>query len=201
MLVWGCHPSVARADGDPASDVLATQALFLPQDTGASPAQGDQLSALLRSAGRRGYPIRVALIASAGDLGSVSVLWRRPQIYARFLGQELGLVYKGPLLVVMPGGFGLYHAGHGAEGQSALAGVPAPAAGAGLTRSAIGAVQRIAAASGHAVPLPRVAAAPSSAASSDTTAWIAFAIGVTAIVLAWALSIRARPVRLGRRSV
>ena len=34
-------------------------------------------------------------------------LWRQPQNYARFLGQELSLVYRGTLLVVMPNGFGL----------------------------------------------------------------------------------------------
>jgi hypothetical protein len=83
-LVWAWHPAPARADGDPASDVLATQALFLPQDAGATPAQRAQLSALLATAARRGYPIAVALVAARGDLGSVTALWRQPETYARF---------------------------------------------------------------------------------------------------------------------
>src|SRR4029077_15162518 len=99
------------ADGDPASDVLATGPLFLPQDACVSATQQDELGALLQTAGRRGYPLRVALIASSTDLGSVTELWRQPQRYVQFLGQELSLVFRGPLLVVMPGGFGLYGAG------------------------------------------------------------------------------------------
>ncbi len=89
----------ARGDGDPASDVLASQSLFLPQDAGISPTQQAQLAALLADARARGYPVRVAVIASAGDLGSVSALWRQPENYARFLGQELSLTYHGPRLV------------------------------------------------------------------------------------------------------
>ena len=51
-------------------------------------------------------PIRVALIGSRYDMGSVTALWRLPKTYARFLGQELAFVYKGRLLVVMPNGYG-----------------------------------------------------------------------------------------------
>ena len=106
-VAFAVHAATARADGDPASDVLATQALFLPQDADVPAAQAAQLGSLLRAAAYAGYPIRVALIASASDLGSVTELWRKPQTYARFLGQELGLVYKGPLVVVMPNGVGI----------------------------------------------------------------------------------------------
>ena len=48
------------------------------------------------------------MIASPTDLGSVTELWRQPQNYARFLAQELSLLYRGPLLVVMPNGYGRY---------------------------------------------------------------------------------------------
>ena len=106
-LAAGSLAASARADGDPASDVLATQSLFLPQDAGVPLAQQNQLTALLEAAASSGYQIRVAIIASSSDLGSVTELWRQPQTYARFLGQELSLVYHGPLLVVMPNGFGL----------------------------------------------------------------------------------------------
>jgi hypothetical protein len=117
----------ALADGDPASDVLASQPLFLPQDAGATASQQAELSALLATAQRRGHPIRVAPIASPADLGAVTALWRQPQNYARFLGQELSLLYRGRLLVVMPNGYGLYQASRASNAeQSALARLAAP---------------------------------------------------------------------------
>ena len=162
-LAGAWHPALARGDGDPASDVLATQALFLPQDAGATPAERAQLTALLQTAARRGYPIRVALVASSADLGSVTALWRQPQAYARFLGQELAFVHKGPLLVVMPNGLGLTQLGRPLPGQAALA---APGAGQGLADAAITAVRRLAAAAGHPLPVSSVQA-PRAGGSSD----------------------------------
>ncbi|MGZ4255644.1 MAG: hypothetical protein ACXVR2_20610 [Solirubrobacteraceae bacterium] len=201
LLALACawHPAPARADGDPASDVLATQALFLPQDAGATPAQRAQLSALLQTAARHGYPIRVALVASSSDLGSVTALWRQPETYARFLGQELAFVHKGPLLVVMPNGFGLTRLGRPLPGQAALTGLGDPGAGAGLAGAAIAAVRQLAAAAGHPLPASSVHA-PRASASSHTVAWIVLAAGVLAIAIAWGLSVRARPIRTGRRS-
>ncbi len=58
-----------------------------------------------------GYRLKVAVIESAYDLGSVPSLFGHPADYAKFLGIELSLVYKGNLLVVMPAGFGFYHDG------------------------------------------------------------------------------------------
>jgi len=108
VAALGLLAASARADGDPASDVLVSQTLFLPQDAGVPANQQAQLDALLHAAQQSGYQIRVALIASPTDLGSVTELWRQPQNYARFLAQELSLLYRGPLLVVMPNGYGLY---------------------------------------------------------------------------------------------
>ena len=179
--------------------MLATQALFLPQDAGATPAQRARLTALLQRAARSGHPVRVALIASPSDLGSVTALWRQPETYARFLGQELAFVHKGPLLVVMPNGFGLTRLGRPLPGQAALTGLGAPGPGAGLATAAVTAVQRLAAAAGHPLPVPSVQA-PSAGASSDTIAWIVLAAGALAIAIAWGLSLRARPLRIGRRS-
>lgn len=194
-LAWAWHPALARADGDPASDVLATQALFLPQDAGATPAQRAQLTGLLRTAAKRGYPIRVALVASRADLGSVTALWRQPETYARFLGQELAFVHKGPLLVVMPNGFGLTQLGRPLPNQS-LTGMGAP--GAGLAGAAIAAVHGFAAAAGHPLPVSSVQA-PRADRSSDVTAWIVLAGGAVAIAIAWGLSLRARPLRTGHQ--
>ena len=179
----------ARADGDPASDVLATQTLFLPQDARIPAAQQSQLAAILAAAHRGGYPLRVAIVASATDLGSVTELWGQPQSYARFLGQELSLVYGGPLLVVMPDGYGVYPAA-----SSVLSG----AGGAALGTAALTGIQRLAAASGHPLTLPR-ATALSKPSASDPLPWLVFAAGIVLMLAAWSASLRARPLG-GRRT-
>jgi hypothetical protein len=194
-LAGGFLAATARADGDPASDVLVTQQLFLPQDAGLPTAQQAQLAALLREAGRDGLPIRVALIASPADLGSVTALWRQPQNYARFLGQELAFTYHGPLLVVMPNGYGF--TGPAADRRAAVAGAQ-PSSG-GLGSAALTAVQRLAAASGHRLPRPN-ATAVSPPESDNTTPWKAFAIGAVLILAAWTASLRVRPLQPRRVS-
>lgn len=198
IAVFCC--SLARADGDPASDVLAQQALFLPQDAGLSSTEQAQLTALLSAAAHSGYQIRVALIASSTDLGSITELWGQPASYAKFLGQELSEVYRGDVLVVMPSGVGLYRIGRpGAGEQPALAGLRVSGAAGGLGAVAVTAVQRLAAAAGHPLPAPHVAAAPSNGGSVDATAWIVFVAGAALIALAWGVSLRTRPARLPRR--
>jgi hypothetical protein len=194
VAALGWLAGVARADGDPASDVLASQPLFLAQDAGVTVIQQAQLAADLRAAQRDGYPLRVAIIGSSADLGSVTELWRQPQNYARFLGLELALIQNGPLLVVMPDGFGTHHLGLSAGAQqAALAGVRAG----GLGASALVAIQHLAAAAGHPLPAA-VVAAPSSPEQSDTISWIVFVVGGGIIAAAWATSLRARPIRLGK---
>jgi hypothetical protein len=188
-------PAPARADGDPASDVLATQTLFLPWDADVPLEQQAQLQALLQGAARGGYPIRMALIARASDLGSVAVLWQQPQAYAEFLAQELSLLYQGPLLVVMPGGFGVVHSGLSAAGvQVALADIRRPSNGAEFAGDAMLAVARLAAATGHRVSSTHVSAVVITG-STDILAWIVFAGGCALVLLAWAASLRALPPR------
>jgi hypothetical protein len=198
LLVCACMCATARADGDPASDVLASQSLFLPQDAGVAPAQQSQLTALLVAAHRSGYPIRVALIASRADLGSVTALWQRPQSYAMFLGQELSFLYRGPLLVAMPNGFGLYGSS-GRETELATR-LQAPGMATGLGVATLAAVRRLAAAAGHQLPLPAATAPAGTRDWGDTIAWIVFAAGCVAIVAAWAVSLRLRPPRLRRET-
>ena len=194
LALLGTTP--ARGDGDPASDVLASQPLFLPQDAGISPTRQAQLAALLASARARGYPVRVAVIASASDLGSVTALWRQPGNYARFLGQELSLTYHGPLLIVMPDGYGGYQPGAaGATVSATIAHLTAP--GTKLGNGAIAAVQRLAAAAGHPLPLPTATARPG-AGSSDPLEWLVVALGAVLIAAAWAASLRARPLHARR---
>jgi hypothetical protein len=102
--------ATARADGDPASDVLYFQDVFLPFPR---PSNGpaEKLGASVTAANKAGFRIKVAVIASDQDLGSVPSLFGRPQLYAQFLGVELQSFYKDRLLIVMPGGFGIYRGG------------------------------------------------------------------------------------------
>jgi hypothetical protein len=101
---------LAAADGDPASDVLVTQNVFFPYPT-PSGSSTSSLSGAVESAYAKGYRVKVAVIATQNDLGSVPSLFGKPQEYAQFLGQELQSYYVGPLLIVMPSGFGIYDGG------------------------------------------------------------------------------------------
>ena len=76
LIVLLLVPAAAHADGDPASDVLAAQTLYVPGDGGFSAGQTARLSTLLAEAQRAGVPIRVALIATQADLGSVTEIGR-----------------------------------------------------------------------------------------------------------------------------
>jgi hypothetical protein len=198
--VWAAP--AAFADGDPASDVLASQSLFLPGDGGITPAEQSRLTELMRSAQRSGYPIRVALIATPADLGSVSELWQMPATYARFLGQELSLVFRGPLLVVMPDGYGLDAVGTApAAGRPTLPRLPQPGSGRSLGAAAATAITRLAAAAGHHLPLtPATPAGATGSAlgSVDLGSWVALVAGAGLIALAWTASLRARPARRRR---
>ena len=195
-LALGSFATQALADGDPASDVLTVQPLYLPQDANVAAAQQTQLGAVLAAARRSGYRTRVAIIASPTDLGSVTELWRAPQSYAHFLDLELSLVYRGPVLVVMPNGYGLYGGAASLEAErAALRRLPAP--GGALGTATVTAIQRLAAAAGH----PFVAVARitrSSSAPADPIPWIVVGAGAILILLAWGASFRARPLQLGR---
>ncbi len=162
--------SVARADGDPGSDVLVYQDLFAGSDAGLSVQQQLQLGGLLKTAARAGFPVRVAIIASPFDLGAVTALWRNPRGYARFLGLELSLAYKQRLLVVMPNGFGFNWPGHSnASAYRLLGGIPIQPGGSGLFGTTQAAVTRLASASGVKLPVAASssnASVPSSGAGS-----------------------------------
>lgn len=205
-------PGTAHADGDPASDVLALAPVFLPQDGGIPATQRALLTDLVTAATRAGVPVRVAVIATRSDLGSVTALWRRPAAYARFLAQELSQVARGTLLVVMPGGFGVAPIGapgatrpaalRGTTAAGALRGVAAPGSGAQLGSGAVAGVRRLAAAAGHPLPAPGGGPAPGSRAAAasapngtGTIAWLAFALGAILIIGAWGASLRVRPWR------
>ena len=195
--------SQAWADGDPASDVLSGQPLYVPADLGISPIQQAQLNAVMSAARRSGFAIRVALIAGPADLGSVSELWRMPGRYAEFLGAELPLVFHGTLLVVMPDGFGLAQVGAPTSPRApSLSVIRRPADGTALAVAASNAVRELAAAIGHPLRLGRVTVRSSSGSalgSVDAGSWIALGIGAAMVAVCWAASLRARPWSSPRR--
>jgi hypothetical protein len=200
LVAWPGH---ARADGDPASDVLTETPVYVPADAGIPAVKQVQLLKLVREAADHGYRLRVALIAHRSDLGSIGALWTRPNVYSGFLGTELSLVFHGTLLVVMPDGYGVDVIGApdaAAKTQTAAAPLihlaPPGAGGAALADSAITAVQRITSAAGiHlAVPDATVTAAGSSG-GVDVIAWAVLVAGIVVLAAAWTASVRARPVR------
>lgn len=100
-------PAVARADGDPASDVLYFADYFVSYDETSRPLISDLRDAT-DVARAQGKPIKVAAIWSQTDMGAVPSLYNKPQTYAKFLAAELAGVLTGPLVIVMPAGFGVY---------------------------------------------------------------------------------------------
>lgn len=154
-LLAALAPAVARAHGDIASDWLTDHDVFFPIRAHVPPDAAARLSALVRLAGDRGYRIKVAEIATASDLGARPEFFGRPQAYALFLGEDISNVYRGPVLVVMPAGYGFYDIGHSVRAaRRSLAGLPKPA---DVTSAAIPAVQRVAAAAGYRLGVPKVA--------------------------------------------
>ncbi|MDX6400836.1 MAG: hypothetical protein QOF27_1442 [Gaiellaceae bacterium] len=157
-------PAVARANGDPASDYLLTQNVFLPFTTTIDRNEVKRLDALLKAAKRQHSPIRVALILTPSDLGSAFSLFNKPQKYAEFLGLELSFVYRERLLVVMPKGYGSSVNGDpDSKAAQVLKKLPPP--GRDATKevdAAIIAVQRLAAAEGHKLEAPKISQGSSS---------------------------------------
>ena len=172
---------LAHADGDPASDYLLTQQTFVPPDLGISKSDQQRLATTVNLARAHGFPIRVAIIGSTYDLGSVGSLMNMPKQYARFLGQELRLVYHGRLLTVMPNGFGTSTNGKATPADQAVVDrLPAPGKNGGdLVQAGIDGVHALAKANGVTVPV--VAA---SKGGSSGFAWVAVAFVLLGLVIA-----------------
>src|SRR5215470_8880420 len=117
----------ARANGDPASDVLPFSTVYFSIKNPNSAASGRDLLKITQVAAKKKRPIRVAVIATPSDLGLIQSLWLKPQPYAEFLGKELFQFarYKGTTLVVMPNGYGVYGPLAG-KGKPAVARLPKP---------------------------------------------------------------------------
>jgi cytochrome oxidase Cu insertion factor (SCO1/SenC/PrrC family) len=155
----GALAPTARADGDPGSDVLVYQSLFVAADANISIPQQVELGNLLGSADKAGFQIRVAIVSQPADLGAITALWRKPAAYASFLGTELSLAYAQRLLIVMPNGFGFSWHGHSASpAYQVLGRLRSGAGGTGLAAAAETAVRALAQASGVRLAAPAIAA-------------------------------------------
>lgn len=150
-------PTSARADGDPASDVLYTQKVFIPFDTKSSKGAQTALTTAITNATRVGYPIRVAVIETVPDLGAITSLWGKPKEYANFLDLELVCCYKGPLLIVMPSGIGFAHYKKGTSKEyRTLASMPIEQGDDGVVLTATKAVVALSRQAGHPIAMPAV---------------------------------------------
>ena len=146
-LVCGVATFAARAalaDGDPASDVLLFDDVYLPLEPVSVPL-AQQLKDVVAAANKGRFRIKVALIETATDLGSVPVLFNQPGQYAKFLGAEILPLYNERLLIVMPVGFGLYRGGANTTAAVAsLAGIKIGAGSDGLALGTLAALKRLA---------------------------------------------------------
>lgn len=178
LLLLLAAPAVARAHGDPASDYLLVQNVFLPFNAKVDPKASAELAETIRAAEGKGLKIKVAVVASRYDLGTAFTLYNKPQKYARFLGLELSFQYHDRLLVVMPNGYGYAIGGKPDEGAAAvLQKLPPPGSGpTKQVRAATAAIRKLAFASGK--PLP---AAGSGGGRSKTRDRITIAAGLVAL--------------------
>jgi hypothetical protein len=184
-------PGSARANGDPASDVLLTAQTFLPFEAPISDSAKKDLNKTVADANAKGYPIRVAIIAFTGDLGTATSLWGKPQPYAKFLWNELSFQYDKRLLVAMPAGFGVYDGTKPVDKElTVLKRVKPGTIPTDLTESAAEAVRQLAAADGVKVAKP-------SSGGSSTRDRILILVGALA-VLALVLVFPTRWLRRGR---
>jgi MYXO-CTERM domain-containing protein len=174
----------ARADGDPASDFLITQQVFYPYYSNVPKATLKQLEATVADANKKHFTIRVAVITSPYDLGSLSALWEKPQPYCRFLSLELAFAYKNRLLVVSPKGYGYVEKTKPVPAKLTLVRtIPIGKGTDGLLATADKAVRLLAAKAGVKLPAVQATGGGGSGSSMDTIV-IAIAAAVGAALVA-----------------
>jgi hypothetical protein len=190
-------PALARADGDPASDVLLISNVSYPFQQKTSKPFVAALDLAVARAKTAGFPIKVAIIATPVDLGAIPELFAKPQEYATFLEKEISYNTKPLLLVVMQAGFGLVASGP----PSALAGlqIPTQRGSDGLAIAAIKAVGLLAAHARHPIVLPPIPAA-GGASSAGTSSIVVFVAPLALVLLVAAVVGFTRPSRSSGRS-
>ena len=109
-------PAGVRAHGGPpnesapAPDNLAAGPVSYPYAPVSIPV-ARRLDRVVEAADRRGFHVKIALIAEREDLGDLVDFFGRPEEYASYLAQQLpgftdASSQRSPLLVVMPSGLG-----------------------------------------------------------------------------------------------
>lgn len=198
LCLAGVAALPARADGDPASDYLLVQSTFLsPFDGHVASAASARLVQMVAQAQQKGLALKVAVIVTPYDLGSVPILFDKPETYAKFLGEEDYYYWKDELLVVMPNGFGLYRSsGTPAADAAAIRKLPFRESKSGtvLVLAAERAVEALAARHGIALGAPSASATAKGTSSGSERVEIGAAV-VVALLLAGA----ARLLRRRRR--
>jgi hypothetical protein len=182
-------PAAAQANGDPASDYLLGQSVFLPFNAKIDSGTVERLQDVITGADKAGFKIKVALILTPYDLGTAFSLYRKPQQYAQFLGLELSFVYRDRLLVVMPNGYGFAVGGKPeARFNPVLKALPEPGRDATKEASAATtAVRRLASAAGYTIVVPK-----RGSETRDRIVIAAAAVAVLALVAAVVLLRRQR---------
>jgi hypothetical protein len=181
-------PAQAQADGDPASDVLLLQDVYLPYAPGVPAPLGKTITDLLKTTRKAGFTLKVAIIAQPKDLGAVPQFFDKPQSYAPFLQSEIAFNSKKPLLIVMPAGYGA--AGLPTGTETALEGLAKPksAGGEDLGRSAIDAIVRLSSEAGHPVPKPKLPSEGADDGGGGTSPVIVFGVPVVLLALGGVLA-------------
>jgi hypothetical protein len=155
----------AAAHGDPTSHAFETDNLVTTYASPPAIPVELQLRGLLDAAAKRGYPIRVALIASTYDTGGEAEPLASPQRYAEYVSAELEQVgpLRAPLLIVTPNriavagkelrGGRLRSVGR-ADAVELVRGIETPRKvdGNALARAAMQAVRQVASAGGPPLP-------------------------------------------------
>jgi hypothetical protein len=164
------------ANGDPASHVLPSREVFIPSDPSLCSLAGRRLDALTEATRRAGYPIKVGVIPTAEDLGTLYRLFGRAEAYARQLARELppelfqkvrrgaarkrnrgGKGYR--LLILMPGDLGIYNGGSKESRTLRRISVGSESTKEELARKAIEVVSKLSRMAGHRVRSPKPKAA------------------------------------------
>ena len=185
--------------------MLLGDPVFYPYTPPVTGATTRTLNATVAAAGKAGFKIKVALIASPVDLGVIPDLFGKPQKYADFLDQEISFqATREPLLVVMKTGYGVQ--GLPAAATAAATSLPKPsgATAEALARAAIVAVPTLAAASGHRLAaIPAASPAPALGGSGSNTALLIILIGCALLAAGALVVLRQRggaPARADGRS-
>ena len=166
-IVAAMGSPAARADGDPASDVLLVRSVFLPYES-LSPAIGGDLQRAVSAVYLHGDRVKVAAIYERKIWARSRLCSGNPRSTRSSSESSFGLWYVGPLLVVMPNGFGVYDGGRPVAAAQQVLRSLSVAGGTpdDLVRSATTAVQRLSVAGALRSPdvrAPLVTAYPATA--------------------------------------